>query len=354
MANSHNFVTHIEMSHYGTGVETIGRGWELNKRESQGSVYISVCFSLLYRYNKLYNQNLPFCRRGTSSGHPPPKKPLTGKATFLPKLEQSMSNSVTHISTQSAKQATAAVDSVISLPKINSSCNTLLSQNPSDSDIQFKRLTIQIPSASGDNVHIPHSTTREKLPPKVSSSYHHSNTNSRVQSTASSSLSSKSRNRSLTEQLSDHSLLAPICNSYGGASQPTRQKSDEELIEGPPHKSSKANNEKPIEGSPRRKSSKGDSTSVHSGVHHSEDSEKDEGMISLAVMPTTGNLSASRFNGTSSLHSLPPSMGGARRLRRGSLVMPGDKPMKTCISLRVSPRKLYSTDKTCTQVFVFT
>ena len=47
LANSHNFVTHIEMSHYGTGVETIGRGWELNKRESQGSVHISVCFSLL-------------------------------------------------------------------------------------------------------------------------------------------------------------------------------------------------------------------------------------------------------------------------------------------------------------------
>lgn len=250
---------------------------------------------------------------------------------------------MTHISAQSAKQATAAVDSVISLPKINSSSNTLLSQNPSDSDIRFKRLTIQIPSVSGDNVHIPHSTTRdlEKLPSKVSSSYHHSNTNSRVQSTASSSLSSKSRNRSLIEQLSDHSLLAPICNSYGGASQPTRQKSDEELIEGPPHKSSKANNEKLIEGSPRRESSKGDSTSIHGGVHHREDSEKDEGMISLAVMPVTGNLSAlMRFNGTSSLHSLPPSMGGARRLRRGSLVMPGDKPMKTCISLRVSPRKL--------------
>lgn len=210
------------------------------------------------------------------------------------------------------------------MPKINSSSNgnITLSQNPSDPDIRFnstKQLTIQIPSASGDSVHVPLSSTREKLP---KASHHHSSTNSRIQSTAS-SLSSKSRSRSLTEQLSNHSLLAPICNSYGGpvVGQPARQRSDEQLIEGSPCKSSKA-----------------ESTSVH-GVH-SEDGERDEGI--LAVMPAIGNLSASRFNelkqtnGTSSVQSLLPSIGGSRKLRRGSLVMLGDKPAKRCISLRVS------------------
>lgn len=259
------------------------------------------------------------------------KKPLTGKVTFLPKLEQ-YSNNVTHIPAQSARQTTAVGSIILSLPKINSSSNSdiTLSQNPSNSGIRLnstKRLTIQIPPVSGDNVHIPPSSTREKLP---KASHHHSSTNSRTAS----SLSSKSRNRSLTEQLSDHSLLVPICNSYGGpvVGQPTRLGSDEQLIEGSPRKSSKA-----------------ECTGIH-GVH-SEDGEREEGI--LVVMPAIGNLSASRFNelkqtnGTSSAYSLPPSIGGSRKLRRGSLVMPGDKPMKRCISLRVNLKKLLRQCHTC-------
>ena len=147
---------------------------------------------------------------------------------------------------------------------------------------------------------------------------------SRTHSTSSSGLiSKKSRNRGLTEQLSDHSLLAPICNSYSTSAvvmdQPTGQRTDEQLIEGSPHK---------IE------SAKVDSMGVHG----------DE-MI-LAVIPATDNLSSSRFSelkqtsGAPSMHSLPllpTSMGGAKRSRRGSLVMPlADKPMKRCFSLRVN------------------
>ena len=270
-------------------------------------------------------------RRGTSSGHPPLKKsPLTGKATttFLPKLDQHSSINVTHISARSAKQATAENAILLSLPKINSSSNsnitTLLGQNPSDSDIRFKRLTIQIPSASSSSAHIPHSMTsfREKLPSKANSHHQHSNTNSRTHSTSSSGLLSKSRNHGLTEQLSDHSLLAPICNSYSGgrpvvADQPIGH---EQLIEGSPHKSAKV-----------------DSTGVHG--------DDGDGMI-LAVIPATDNLSSSRFselkqtNDALSMLPLPlSSMGGAKRPRRGSLVMPpGDKPMKRCFSLRVSLR----------------
>lgn len=256
------------------------------------------------------------CRRGTS-GHPPLKKPLTGKASFLPKLEQH--SNITHIPVQSVR-AMAAAES-ISLPKINSSSNSniTLSQNQSDSHIRLnstKRLmTIQIPSASGDS--LPQSSTREKQPKAAN---HHSSVNSRIRLTASSS-SSKSRNRSLTEQLSDRSLLAPVCSSYGGlvVGQP-RQRSDEQLTEGSP-----------------RKLSETDSTGIHGAK--SEDGERDEGL--LAVVPAIGNLSASRFselkqtNGMSSVNSLPPSIGGLKKPRRGSLVM-GDKPMKRCVSLRVS------------------
>ena len=287
-------------------------------------------FVRVYMYRKI----ILLYRRGTLSGHPPLlKKPLSGKATtFLPKLDQH-SNNGTHIPAQSAKKATAAVaDGVVSLPNIYSSSNSnvTLSQNPSDSDVRFKfkRLTIQIPSASSDSVHISQSTTREKLP-KANCHHHHSNTNNKIHSPASSSLSSKSKSRSvhvhIADQLSDHSLLAPICNSYSGApvaGHPTRQRSDKQLIEGS-----------------TRKSSKTDSTFVH-GVY-SEDGERDEGMI-LAVLPATGNLSSSRFNelkqtnGTPLLHSLPLSVGGAKQLRRGSLVM----PVKRCISLRVSVKKI--------------
>ena len=264
-----------------------------------------------------------FCRRGISSGHPSLKKsPLTGKATttFLPKLDQHCSINVTHISAQSAKQATAENVQLLSLPKINSSTKTttLLGQNPSDSDIRLKRLTIQIPSGSGG---VPQSSTssREKLPMA-----------SRTHSTSSSVLiSKKSRNRGLTEQLSDHSLLAPICNSYSTSAvvvdQPTGRRTDEQLIEGSPHK---------IE-----------SAEIDSkGVRGDDDGN---GMI-LAVMPATDNLSSSRFSELKqtsaahapSMHSLPlppTSMGGAKRSRRGSLVMPlADKPVKRCFSLRVN------------------
>ena len=191
-----------------------------------------------------------------------------------------------------------------------------MSQNQGDTDIRLnltKRLTIQIPSASGDSP--PQSNAKEKQP----KANHHSSSNSRIQSTAS-SLSSKSRSRSLTEQLSDHSLLAPICNSYGGSI--ARQRSDEQLIEGSPRKLSKA-----------------DSIGVQYHGVKSEDCERDEGI--LAVVPAIGNLSTSRFNelkqtiGVSSVNSLTSSVGGLKKLRRGSLVM-GDKPMKRCISLRVS------------------
>ena len=160
---------------------------------------------------------------------------------------------------------------LLSLPKINSSTKTttLLGQNPSDSDIRFKRLTIQIPSGSGGSTsaHVPQSITssREKLQMA-----------SRTHSTSSSGLiSKKSRNRGLTERMSDHSLLAPICNSYSTSTvvtdQPTEQRTDEQLIEGYPHK---------IE------SAKVDSMGVHGN--------DGDGMI-LAVMPATDNLSSSRF-----------------------------------------------------------
>ena len=147
---------------------------------------------------------------------------------------------------------------------------------------------------------------------------------SRTHSTSSSGLiSKKSRNRGLTERMSDHSLLAPICNSYSTSAvvmdQPTEQRTDEQLIEGSPHK---------IE------SAKVDSM----GVHGDDDGN---GMI-FAVMPATDNLSSSRFSelkqtsGVPSMHPLPlppTSMGGAKRSRRGSLAMP---PMKRCFSLRVN------------------
>ena len=206
----------------------------------------------------------------------------------------------------------------ISLPKINSSTdNVSLMRTPSDSNPKpnsTKRLTIQIPTASGDVLVM--ATNKEKQTKA------NNNTKSRTLSTSSTQV--KPNTHSQLGRSSDRSLLAPTCSSYSGpVGQPMARRSIEHLIEG-----SALHVARPAD------------ESIQSKTVDGVDNDR---QVQLAVLPAISNASASastrfnelKLNNSSSSSPLSSIIGSVRRLKRGSVVM-GEKAVKRSISLRVS------------------
>ena len=203
----------------------------------------------------------------------------------------------------------------ISLPKINSSTdNVSLMRTPSDSNPKpnsTKRLTIQIPTASGDVLVM--ATNKEKQTKAKN------NTNGRTLSTSSTQV--KPNTHSQLGRSSDRSLLAPTCSSYSGpVGQPMARRSIEHLTEG----------------SSLQVARPADESKTMDGVDNDR-------QVQLAVLPAISNASASastrfnelKLNNSSSSSPLSSMIGSVRRLKRGSVVM-GEKAVKRSISLRVS------------------
>ena len=226
----------------------------------------------------------------------PQFKVANHSANILPKLEQRNNNLV--LSTHPARPVEQRDD--ISLPKINLSATDVTSQRmQSYSNTKAnstKQLTIQIPSASGDN----NNTTTGRLVSTVSSRM------------------SKSKANSLPERLSNHTLLAPTCNSLSGSEVQSR-KSVEDMAEETPVGLARA------------------AEAIHT---HGES----DGGVQLAVLPAISNLSGMSPTTTSmsltSSRITSSTIASSKKLRKGSLVV-ADKSLKRCISLRVSRYKYY-------------
>ena len=212
---------------------------------------------------------------------------LVHKASILPKLEQQKQMFTLPTRQDEAKEA-------ISLPKINCFTDDItLQQMQSDSNSKpdsKRRLTVLIPTASGDNV--------------ISNREEHGNANNNwTRFTTSTVLRSKTHRRA--DPPNNHMLLAPTCSSYSNSmSQPKNRPTDNQ----PSHQVARAE-EVP-------------STSY-------------EGL--LAVLPAISSLSASRrltmLKQTNSMSATSPITTGSTKLIRGSLVT--EKMAKRSISLRV-------------------
>lgn len=249
-------------------------------------------------------------------------------SSLLPKLEQRQIVSCIHPRRHQTEQKED-----ISLPKINSTSvdNVTLRRTPSESNSKnnsTKRLTIQIPTASGDHTVGATTTTRERH--TKTNNYHSASSRAHTASVVT-HVKSKN-NHSLPERMSEEStLLAPICSSYSssvgqqtGGSYRSIDHCAAAVVEGTALHLARAVTA--TENSPR----KSDEELV--GEHQSQ----------LAVLPAISNLQtasprgSNKQNSSLSSSSTSPmsSMIGSKRLKRGSLVI-GDKSTKRSISLRV-------------------
>ena len=215
---------------------------------------------------------------------------LVHKASILPKLEQQKLMSTLPTRRDEAKEA-------ISLPKINCFTDDItLRQMQSDSNSRpdsKRRLTVLVPTASGDNV--------------ISNREERGNANNNwIRSTTSTMLRFKTHRQA--DPPNDHMLLAPTCSSYSNSMSQSKNKPTGNHLEQHSHQVARAK-EVP-------------STSY-------EDL--------LAVLPAISSLSASRrltmLKQTNSMSATSPITTGSRKLRRGSLVT--ENTAKRSISLRV-------------------
>ena len=191
----------------------------------------------------------------------------------------------------------------------------------------MRRLTIEIPSASGDGNT---ATTRDSLIEK------HSKSASKMPSTAASmSVRTRSKNHSLPAE--NGTQLAPTCSSYNsslsGPSIPIPNNTSRKSVE------RVSANDMEIEAATSVRLIKAEG--IHSNTktdNNGHGGGEEETKQQLAVLPAISNLSASspRFTEVKLTNSMSPvtSMFASRKLKRGSVVM-GEKSAKRSISLRV-------------------